>query len=119
MRSLRMASDNRDAPPPSPTPERELSLRTRRAFLTLSVGAGAGFGGWRWLRSRPEVDGLAQPFRRMLQFNERIAGIYFDQSRLAPVFSTSAIQEMRTNGDLGLGSDYGLQEWRLAIQPVT
>ena len=113
-----MSRSNRSEPRPSQTPERELSLRTRRAFLTLGVGAAAGFAGWRWLRSRPEIDGLAQPFRRMLQFNERVAGVYFDERHLAPVFPASAIQEMRTNGDIGLGDDYDPQEWRLAIKPV-
>src|SRR5207302_5422811 len=118
-RSLCMTRSNRKQPPPPSTPERELTLRTRRAFLTLGMGAAAGFGGWRWLRGRPEIDGLAQPFRRMLQFNERIAGVYFDQRHLAPVFPASAIQEMRTNGHIGLGDDYDPEEWRLTIEPVT
>jgi hypothetical protein len=100
-------------------PEREMSLRTRRAFLTLGVGAAAAFGGWRWLRTRPEIDGLPQPFRRMLQFNERIAGVYFGPRRLAPVFPASAIQEMQTNGDIGLGDDYDPKDWNLTIRPVT
>ena len=114
-----MTGGNRSEPPQSPTPERELSHRTRRAFLTLGVGAAAGFGAWRWLRGRPEIDGLAQPFRRMLQFNQRIAEAYFDQRHLAPVFPVSAIQEMRINGDIGLGDDFDPQEWRLTIRPVT
>uniref|UniRef100_Q028W0 Oxidoreductase, molybdopterin binding n=1 Tax=Solibacter usitatus (strain Ellin6076) TaxID=234267 RepID=Q028W0_SOLUE len=113
-----MTRGNRDAPPPSQTPERELRLRMRRAFLTLGVGAAAGFAGWRWLRSRPEIDGLAQPFRRMLQFNERVAGAYFDERHLAAVYPASAIQPMRTNGDIGLGDDYDPQNWRLAIKPL-
>src|SRR5260370_28415374 len=114
-----MPRSNRTEPPPPSTPERELSLRPRRAFLTLGMGAAAGFGGWRWLRSRPEIDGLAQPFRRMLQFNERVAGVYFDERHLAPAYPASAIQAMRTNGDIGLGDDYDPQQWRLAIRPVT
>lgn len=114
-----MTLGNTNVPPPSQTPERELSLRTRRAFLTLGVGAAAGFAGWRWLRSRPEIDGLPKPFRRMLQFNERAAEVYFNERHLAPVFPASAIQAMRTNGDIGLGDDYDPQEWRLAIKPLT
>jgi hypothetical protein len=100
-------------------PERELRLRTRRAFLTLGVGAAAAFGGWRWLRTRPEIDGLPGPFRRMLQFNGRIAGAYFDPRHLAPVFPASAIQKMRTNGDIGLGDDYDPNDWSLTIRPVS
>ena len=55
----------------------------------------------------------------MLQFNERVAGVYFGERNLAPVFPASAIQPMRINGDIGLGDDYDPQEWRLAIKPVT
>ena len=110
-----MTGRRRNEPPPPRTPERELSLRTRRSFLTLGVGAAVGFGAWRWLRDRPELDGVAQPFRRMLQFNQRIAEAYFNQRHLAPVFPVSAIQEMRTNGDVGLGDDFDPQEWRLTI----
>ena len=118
-----MTVGKRNEPPHSPThsltAERELTLRTRRSFLTLGVGAAAGFGTWRWLRDRPEIDGLAQPFRRMLQFNQRIAEAYFDQRHLAPVFPVSAIQEMRLNGDVGLGDDFDPQEWRLMVKPLT
>ena len=114
-----MTGGRRNESPPPRTPERELSLRTRRSFLTLGVGAAAGFGAWRWLRDRPEIDGLAQPFRRMLQFNQRIAEGYFNERHLAPVFPVSAIQEMRLNGDVGLGDDFDPQEWRLTIKPVT
>ena len=55
----------------------------------------------------------------MLQFNQRIAEAYFNEHHLAPVFPVSAIQEMRTNGDIGLGDDFDPQEWRLTIRPVT
>jgi hypothetical protein len=109
----------RNEPLHSATPERELTLRTRRAFLTLGVGAAAGIGAWRWLRSRPEIDGLAQPFRRMLQFNQRIGEAYFDQRHLAPAFPVSAIQEMRINGDIGLRGDFDPQQWHLMIRPAT
>ena len=37
-----------------------LQRRSRRGFLAAAVAAG---GMWKWLNDRPEVDGLASPFR--------------------------------------------------------
>ncbi|MGI8960917.1 MAG: molybdopterin-dependent oxidoreductase [Bryobacteraceae bacterium] len=103
----------------SGTPERELATRSRRAFITLSVAAVAGYGGWYWLRTRPGKDGLARPFRRMLQFNERIAGAYYDRSHMAPVFPAARVQKMRVNGDIGLGDDFDLRTWHLTVKHLT
>ncbi|MGI8742837.1 MAG: molybdopterin-dependent oxidoreductase [Bryobacteraceae bacterium] len=100
------------------TPEQELAVHTRRAFLTMGVAAAAGYGSWRWLRSRPEVEGLAQPFRRMLHFNETVARAY-GQSRLAPVFPPGSIQKIRVNGDIGLGDAFDPGKWHLTIKPLT
>ncbi len=98
------------------TPERELAEHSRRAFLTLGVAALAGYGGWRWLRTRPEEDEVAGPFRRMLQFNERVAGTYFEPSHMAAVFPPGRIQKMRVNGDIGLGGGLKPSDWRLTIK---
>ncbi|MGI9071845.1 MAG: molybdopterin-dependent oxidoreductase [Bryobacteraceae bacterium] len=103
----------------SHTPERELAERSRRAFLTLGAAAVAGYGGWYWLRTRPGEGGLAGPFRRMLQFNERVAGTYYSPSHMAPVFPAARIQKMRVNGDLGLDDDFDAKTWRLAVNGLT
>lgn len=103
----------------SSTPERELAERSRRAFFTLGAAAVAGYGGWYWLRTRPGEDELARPFRRMLQFNERVAGTYYNPSHMAPVFPASSIQKMRVNGDLGLGDDFDPRTWRLTVKGLT
>jgi hypothetical protein len=99
--------------------EQEFSRRTRRAFLTMGVAAAAGYGGWHWLRGRPEIDGLTGPFRRMLQFNERVAGLYFGQGHLAPVFPAESVQKLRVNGAEGLGDDFDPGKWRLTVNHLT
>ncbi|MEO7143900.1 MAG: molybdopterin-dependent oxidoreductase [Bryobacteraceae bacterium] len=114
-----MKIDNRRGESAPSAPERELAARTRRAFLTLGVAAAAGYGGWEWLRTRPEEDGSARPFRRMLQFNERIAGKYYDESHLAPTFPAARVQKMRTNGDIGLGDDFDPGTWHLTVNHLT
>ncbi|HEY0373129.1 MAG TPA: molybdopterin-binding oxidoreductase, partial [Thermoanaerobaculia bacterium] len=57
--------------------EKELQRLTRRGFLTLGTGAIAGVAGWKWLRSRPSIDGVPFLFRRVLEANERLARAYF------------------------------------------
>ena len=66
--------------------ERELRRLSRRGFLTLGVGAAAGFAGWKWLRTREREGGVAWPFRRVLEANERIARAYYSPDRLYPEF---------------------------------
>lgn len=97
-------------------PERKLAARTRRAFITLGAAAVAGYGGWYWLRTRPEEDSLAGPFRRMLGFNERVAETFYSQGRLARAFPAARVQKMRVNGDVGLGKDFDPRTWYLSVK---
>lgn len=99
------------------TPERELAARTRRSFLTLGVAAAAGYGGWRWLRSRPEEEGLARPFRKVLQANEKVAGAYFSEAHRVPRLDPSKVDPngARLNGDVGLDADFDPTQWKLGV----
>lgn len=98
------------------TPEQEMAARSRRAFLVMGAAAAAGYGGWHWLRTRPDEGGLEWPFRRMLEFNERVARAGYDHQHLVPVFPASRIEETRANGDIGLGGDFDPATWRLTVQ---
>lgn len=100
-------------------PEQELARRTRRSFLTMGVAAAAGYAGWRWLRSSPDDNNLARPFRRVLHVNERLAEAYFDPRHLAPTFGADRVEDLRVNGDIGLGTDFDPAQWRLAVQGST
>src|SRR5437763_11467511 len=94
-----------DAPPAAPEPEpepqptaeeiaaandaaidHELRRRTRRDFIVAGVAAAAGIGAWEWLKTRPTEDGVPWPLRRVLEFNERVAGAYFSPRRLSPEY---------------------------------
>ena len=61
-----------------------LQRRSRRGFLIAGVFSVAGGGIWKWLNDRPEVDGLASPFRKTLEFNAGIARRIFHERALAP-----------------------------------
>lgn len=96
--------------------EDRLAKHTRRGLLTMVVGAAAAIGGWSWARSRPEVGGLASPFRSALRVNESLAKAYFSNSHLAPTFPQDRVDtETRVNGDVGLGPDFDLTGWHLKV----
>jgi DMSO/TMAO reductase YedYZ molybdopterin-dependent catalytic subunit len=88
----------------------------RRTFLTMAAAAGAGYASWKWLRTRPRIDGVEWPLRKMLQANESIAEAYFSKARLSPNFHPSDVTRARLNGRLGLQSPIDLDAWRLKIE---
>src|SRR6266446_3703987 len=92
-----------------------LQRRSRRGFLTAAVAAVAGGGIWKWLNDRPEVDGLALPFRKAMEFNAGMARRIFRERTLAPEFEQSkAVRSFRRNGDIGL-SEIRPEDWRLQL----
>ena len=99
--------------------ERELRRLSRRGFLTMGIGAAAGYAGWKWLRTRPREEGVAWPFRRVLEANERLARAYFSPERLSPEFRPSDITKARINGGQGLKSPIDLDAWTLKIEGLT
>src|SRR6202035_3694088 len=81
----------------------EMHLRSRRGFLIAGAAAVAAGGFWQWLNDRPEIDRLSSPFRKMLEFNARVARRLFRERVLAPEFDQSkAVLSFRRNGDIGL-----------------
>jgi DMSO/TMAO reductase YedYZ molybdopterin-dependent catalytic subunit len=96
-------------------------VRQMRRKTMLSIGAGAvaavtGFGGWKWLRTRDEIDGVPWPLRRALEFNERVARGYFRADRLAPTFPLSQARMPRPNGQMGLEAALDSDSWQLQVE---
>jgi hypothetical protein len=92
---------------------RVMRYKSRRSFLVTGISAAAGVAGWKWLRTRPEVGDLPYPLRRTLEFNERLAESYFNESRLAPTFPREMAREPRVNGEEGLSDEFDPLAWRL------
>lgn len=97
---------------------REMSRRSRRSFLALGAAAVAGYGGWRWLKSRPDADGIPAPLRAAHQFNERLSESYFSSSRLAPEFPRTSARKPRVNGGEGMLEGFDPETWRLQVVGV-
>lgn len=97
--------------------DREVRRLTRRGFLVAGGTAMMGLAAWTWLRSRPEDDGTPWPFRRVLRFDELIAGAYFSRSRLGTTFDASRITRPgRINGGIGLDAHSATNPWSLTIE---
>ena len=95
-----------------------LQRLSRRGFLAAAVAAVAGGGMWKWLNDRPEIDGLASPFRKAMELNAGIARRIFRERALAPEFERSkAVSSFRRNGDIGL-SEIRPEDWRLQLVGV-
>ena len=93
-------------------------ISRRRTLISMTVFGGylaATYGGWRWLQSRPLADGIPWPYRKALQFNERVSRlIYRENSAVdrrppgsAPVGQTWLNSNVGVDPDW-MGMDYGL-----------
>jgi len=97
--------------------DRELRRLTRRGFITSGIAAAAAVGAYTWLRSRPPIDGVEWPLRRVLETNERLAKAYFSRRRLNPTYPASRItRPARINGGVGLNAEYEVASWQLTVE---
>jgi len=97
--------------------EQEMRRLTRRSFATGAVAGLAGLGAWTWLKTTSLEEGLPWPLRRMLRFNERLAGGLQSADRLAPTLPDNRVRgPARTNGLVGLGDEIDAGPWQLRIQ---
>ena len=99
------------------SPEREFARRSRRGFLTLGGGVLAGIAVWNYLQNRPQEGELPGPFRRVLQWNEKLTSRLFRDSHLAPELPASRIESLPPNGDIGLNDAIDAENWKLLFTP--
>jgi len=94
----------------------EVRRLSRRGFITFGAAAAAGIGAYEWLRSRPRIEGVEWPLRRVLEGNERLAKAYFSRHRLNPTYSPSRIKRpARINGGVGLDANFDMASWKLDV----
>lgn len=111
--SAKILHERLDLTPPMDDAEakKAMSKRSRRGFLIGGATALAGVFGWRWMSNETKNSLL----RHTLQFNEKVAQIFYSPKRLAPVFSKAQITEARINGGEGLNDDFDPATWKLQI----
>lgn len=96
---------------------RAATIRSRRSFIGLGLAGLAGVFGWRYLLRTPETNGIPSALRRVLDFNARLSGAYYRNTRLAPEFARSRARMPRANGLYGLGEEgFDTASWQLAVK---
>jgi hypothetical protein len=91
--------------------------RTRRSFLAGAVGAAGLVGAWRWILTRPQVEGVPGPLRKGFEFNAAVSRALLGDRALAPTFAKGhAVQDLRVNGVIGLDPALRLDRWRLQVK---
>ncbi|WP_046243772.1 molybdopterin-dependent oxidoreductase [Hymenobacter terrenus] len=118
-----MTEQSRLTPPPASYDEaaeaaalQAAAKRSRRSFLITGALGLAGLAGWRWLDSRPTVEGIPGPLRKVLDFNADLTNAYYKNTRLAPEFARSRARKIRVNGKVGLSNGFDPQTWKLTVQ---
>jgi len=96
-------------------PVSELKGRTRRSFLTGAAGAGVAFLGWRWIQDSPVDDGIPQPLRNTLEFNEQVWS-NLSEGRSAPEFPVSKATPIQVNGRIGIRNEIELADWTVRVE---
>ena len=82
-------------------PVDEFRARSRRSFLTGAAGVGAAYLGWQWLQDQPDVNGIPEPLRDTLEFNEDVWRTVSD-GRSAPEHPISDATQIQVNGRIGI-----------------
>lgn len=95
----------------------EFRSLSRRSFLALGGAGLAATGVWWKLRSITHEDGISKPFRRVLQADQKVAQSLFSPRSQGPLLQPRPKgEELRTNGDDGLGDDFDPASWMLKLE---
>ena len=98
-------------------------LITRKTFVSFFfffVFGGIAAGFWKWLQRQP-LDGgirggIPQPLRDGLDKNEAFFKKLIDDKHLAKEYPKSeAAQNVRVNGDVGVGDDFDPADWKMNV----
>jgi len=102
------------------TTDEIISRKTFISFFFFFVFGGTAIWLFKWLQRQP-LDGgirggIPQPLRDGLDKNEKIFNKLLDDKHLAKEYSKpEAVQNVRVNGDVGVGNDFDPSEWKLSI----
>ncbi|GAA4400072.1 hypothetical protein GCM10023187_12820 [Nibrella viscosa] len=99
------------------TTDQQIRRRTIKAFALFSVASLVPYGIWKWIGSRPKVNGLPDVFREVLRANEEVNDVFFSHANLAPTFPVEqAARQVRVNGRVGLQPGASPDDWQLRVE---
>ncbi|GAA4453684.1 hypothetical protein GCM10023189_19130 [Nibrella saemangeumensis] len=97
--------------------DQQIRRRTIKAFALFGLASLVPYGVWKWIGSRPKVNGLPDVFRRVLDANEQVNNAFFSHRKLAPTFPVErAARQVRVNGRIGLQPGANPADWQLRVE---
>ena len=116
-----MSTEHNDSTPPQNVQNAKqiMQKKLRNSLGTGVLAAALLFGLYGWARLQPEDEGLAWPFRRVLEANEKLSQMLFNPKRLAPEFEPSQAKMPRVNGRIGMDDSeeaFIPADWSLNVQ---
>jgi DMSO/TMAO reductase YedYZ molybdopterin-dependent catalytic subunit len=90
--------------------------RSARSFIVLTLGMLLAISAWILAWGAPQRNGLAAPFRQVLEWNGSIWQSYFDPSRTSEHPAPPAGTKPRVNGDLGLSTEVDPESWEMEVR---
>jgi DMSO/TMAO reductase YedYZ molybdopterin-dependent catalytic subunit len=104
--------------PPTKSDSARMRAISRRSFVWAGVAVAAAYGGYRFVDGQPQSADIGRPFRKALQFNEKVWEALYGKDRPVPTYAPTEISEERENGDEGLGEDFDPTDWKLKVEGV-
>ena len=96
----------------------KMRILSRRGLIWAGAAVAAAYGGLRFINAQPESAGIGRPFRKGLQFNEKVWEALYGKDRLVPTYTAADVTEERVNGDDGLSDDFDPSTWTLKVDGV-
>jgi len=105
---------------PEPQNNAELNKFIRRksivAFSVLILCMGMFALGFVWVIHQPQDQGVYEPLRKVLNFNEKVNKLFYRENHLTPTYPRNfAEKKPRVNGDLGMDTSFKVNEWKLYV----
>jgi thiosulfate reductase cytochrome b subunit len=90
---------------------------TSRSFVILFTWFIIFASGFSWMRHQEVVDGLPKPFRKVLEFNERLGRSFVNSESLDVIHEPAPRKgtKPRFNGSVGLEEPIDASKWRLTV----
>ena len=101
--------------PESDIPESTARRRMLKSFGWFTLAAAVPVGVYEWITNSTKLYGARKPFRRVLDFNAKVAQTYFSDTHLVPTFAVEeAAKPARSNGRDGLKTPIP-DDWKLQV----
>ncbi|MDP4284507.1 MAG: molybdopterin-dependent oxidoreductase [Bacteroidota bacterium] len=86
------------------------------AFILFVIFLAGTVFAWKWIHKQPDMAGVPQPLRKVLNTNENIFSNFLTDKHLAETYPRSAAaKRVRVNGDIGLKSTLDTMAWKLKL----